>query len=246
MQLPALMKSLNEGLQLIGWPETAQKSFFGKLLPSHADSLKAPPISELDHNLMARQLDSVFAASIPGGYGEIPRAEQASFAAAEIEQRFSPEEARQVGLVDESAVDWDGSVDIDLSAEPAEEPADSTGAAPLDLGVDINLDLVAADPAEPSRGPQLFDHVRLGFAYQMLLKDQWQKVRLSYVSPGRSFFVFTRGRKHQETISLTARMLARMCEAGRMRAVESAYLMERATARARRQLAALKPAPSRH
>ena len=86
------------------------------------------------------------------------------------------------------------------------------------------------------------EHIRLGFAYQMLLKDQWQKVRLSYVSPGRNFFVFTRGRKHQETISLTARMLARMCETNRLRAVEHAYLMERATARARRQLAALKVA----
>ena len=31
-----------------------------------------------------------------------------------------------------------------------------------------------------------------------------------------------------------------MCETGRLRAVESAYLLERATARARKQLAALK------
>jgi len=249
MQLPALMKSLNDGMKLVGWPEPAQKAFFGRLLPSHADSLKAPPMSELDHNLMAKQLDSVFGAAIPSGHGELSRLDVPVVTDA-IEQRFSPEEAQQVGLVDESAVDWDGSVDIDLSAEVPDDSGSTTDAAPLDLdldlGVDINLDLMAADPAEPSRGPQLFDHVRLGFAYQMLLKDQWQKVRLSYVSPGRSFFVFTRGHKHQETISLTARMLARMCEAGRMRALESTYLMERATARARRQLAALKAAPSRH
>src|SRR5204862_5809668 len=148
-------------------------------------------------------------------------------------------------------VDWSGEVDIDLGAESAEagntEPGDTgTDTAPIDLGLDINLDLVAADPSEPSQGPRLIDHMRLGFADQMLLKDQWQKVRLSYVSPGRSFFVFTRGHKHQETISLTARMLARMCETNRMRAVESAYLMERATLRARKQLAALKTAPGRH
>ena len=37
-------------------------------------------------------------------------------------------------------------------------------------------------------------------------------------------------------------MLARLCESGRLRAFESSYLLERATARARRQLAALKPA----
>ena len=83
------------------------------------------------------------------------------------------------------------------------------------------------------------DHVRLGFAYQMHLNEQWQKVRLSYVSPGRAFFVFTRGKRHHETVSLTSRMLARMCETGRFKAFESSYLIERATARARKQLAAL-------
>ena len=112
-------------------------------------------------------------------------------------------------------------------------------AEPLSLGVDINLDLIAADPAEASHGARLIDHLRIGFAYQMLLKDQWQKVRLTYMSPGRSFFVFTHGRNLQETISLTARMLARMCEAERLRAVENNYLMERATSRARQQLATL-------
>ena len=39
---------------------------------------------------------------------------------------------------------------------------------------------------------------------------------------------------------MTARMLRKLCEAGRMRAYESAYLMERATTRARKQLAALR------
>jgi len=127
--------------------------------------------------------------------------------------------------------------DAAAQASPT-QPGDAPDTAPLDLGLDINLD---PSPAEPTRGPQLFDHIKLGIAYQMHLKDEWQKVRLTYVSPGRSFFVFTRGKKHQETISMTSRMLARMCETGRLRAVESAYLMERATERARKQLAALKP-----
>lgn len=244
MQLPTLMKDLNEGLRLIGWPDAAQKEFFGKLLPSHADSLKAPPMTELDHNLMAKQLESIFQSSIPGAH-EFSTAEPVTLESQEIEQRFTHDEAEKVGLVEECTVDWSGEVDIDLSADTAQDTsgageAGDTTPADLGLSLDINLDLVAADPSEPSQGPRLIDHIRLGFAYQMLLKDQWQKVRLSYVSPGRNFFVFTRGRKHQETISLTSRMLARMCESNRMRAVEHAYLMERATARARKQLAALK------
>jgi hypothetical protein len=252
MKLPTLMKDLNEGMKLIGWPEAAQKAFFGQLLPSHAESLKAPPMTELEHNLLAKQLESIFNAAIPGAH-EISHAEPVAFESEEIEQRFTPDEAQQVGLVEESAVDWSGEVDIDLSGEFGEagdtQPGDSTDTAPSDLGalgIDINLDLVAPDPNEPSHGPRLMDHIRVGFAYQMLLKDQWQKVRLNYVSPGRNFFVFTRGRKHQETISLTARMLSRMCESNRLRAVEHAYLMERATARARRQLAALKVPSTKH
>jgi hypothetical protein len=243
MQLPTLMKDLNEGLKAIGWPDAAQKEFFGKLLPSHAESLKAPPMTELEHNLLAKQLEGIFNAAIPGA-ADFAHAEPVALASEEIEQRFTPAEAEQVGLVGESAVDWSGDVDIDLGADAADpadtQPGDSTDSAPLDLGIDINLDLVAADPAVASHGPRLVDHIRVGFAYQMLLKDQWQKVRLNYVSPGRNFFVFTRGRLHQETISLTARMLTRMCESNRLRAVEHTYLMERATARARRQLAALK------
>ena len=269
MQLPPLMKDLNEGMQLVGWPAAAQKAFFAKLLPAHAESLKGQPLSDLDHNMMVRQLENVFAIPVPGveslsSADPVPEVDQAV-----IEARFSPEEAQRIGLVEQAAVDWDGTVDIDIdidlgatgSAGPsaqaagqtastagtpvgahgdaqADAQAEATDTAPLDLGLDINLD---SSPTEPTRGPQLFDHVKLGIAYQMHLKDEWQKVRLTYVSPGRSFFVFTRGQKHQETISMTSRMLARMCETGRMRAIESTYLMERATQRARKQLAALKP-----
>jgi hypothetical protein len=249
IQLPGLMKTLNEGLAMIGWPETAQKEFFGKLLPAHAESLKGQAPSELDRNLFTKQLEAVF--NIP-----LPRAEQLlrgqpppELDAAALAPHFSAEERERSGLVDESAVDWNGQVDIDLSAEAADggasgEPGSSPGE--LDLGVDIDLSVATPDPAEPSHGPQLMDNLRVGFAYQMHLKDEWQKVRLSYVSSGRSFFVFTHGKRHQETMSLTARMLARMCETGRLRAFENSYLLERATARARKQLAALKAAPAVH
>ncbi|MBX3604239.1 MAG: DUF1631 family protein [Piscinibacter sp.] len=256
LQLPQLMKDLNEGLALIGWPEAAQKAFFGQLLPAHAESLKQPPMSELDHNLLAKEIEGIFGSTIPGVEALSPADMVPSDETSVVEKRFTPEEAKQVGLIEESAVDWSGKVDIEVGAAPQaradaaesepEADAETEESAPMDLGLDIDLNLSPAEPPEPSRGPQLMDHIKLGFAYQMHLKDQWQKVRLTYVSPGRSFFVFSRGKKHQETISMTARMLARMCETNRMRAFENAYLMERATARARKQLAALKAAPTRH
>jgi len=107
--------------------------------------------------------------------------------------------------------------------------------------VDISIDgLPAAEgAAEPASGALLIDNMQLGFAYQMHTGTEWQKVRLAHVSAGRSFFIFTHGNRHQETVTMTARMLRKLCEAGRMRAYEQAYLLERATARARAQLAAL-------
>jgi hypothetical protein len=236
MQLPTLMRDLNDGLKLIGWPEAAQKEFFAQLLPAHAGSLKMPAMTELDYNLLSKQLESIFNSGTPekSDAGRSDSGMAMQLTSAEIEQRFSPEEAKQVGLIDEQAVDWAQPV----ASEPVAE-APAIESEPLNLGVDIPLDLVAADPTEATHGARLIDHLRIGVAYQMLLKDQWQKVRLTYMSPGRSFFVFTHGRNLQETISMTARMLSRMCEAERLRAVENNYLMERATSRARKQLAEL-------
>jgi hypothetical protein len=253
-RLPALMKTLNEGLALIDWPQPAQQEFFGKLLPAHSESLKGHGQSELDRNLLARELEAVFQAPLPGAGAAVPAEAAATPEGESPTPRFTAEEVAQIGLVDESTFDWDGKVDIDLDGaktgdkaadgsapEAASHPVDD-GSADLDLGVDIGLGVAVAEPAEPSHGAALMKHLRVGFAYQMHLNDKWSKVRLSYISGGRGFFVFTHGRRHQETLSLTARMLSRLCETGRMRAFESSYLLERATTRARRQLAALKPA----
>ncbi|MES2100201.1 MAG: DUF1631 family protein [Pseudomonadota bacterium] len=248
MLLPPLMKDLNEGLALVGWPEPAQREFFSRLLPAHAESLKLPPLSELDHNMMVKQLEGIFAMPVPGNESISPADPALEVDADVIAKRFSAEEAKSVGFVSESAVDWSGVVDIDLNDDASGGPASGSGADSTDAmlpGIDIDINLSSAEPAEPTRGPALMDHIKLGFAYQMHLKDEWQKVRLAHVSAARSFFVFTRGTKHQETISMTARMLVRMCETSRFRAVESAYLMERATLRARKQLAAL-GASTRH
>ena len=59
IQLPKLMKELNEGMDLIGWPETAKKTCFGLLLPAHAQALTGEGLRTLDFNLLARQVDQL-------------------------------------------------------------------------------------------------------------------------------------------------------------------------------------------
>lgn len=235
-ELPNLMRALNEGLDLIAWPDAQRRAFFGQLLPAHAEALKNAIVRPLDYNLLAKQVEGAVEKPLPR-IEEVrnrPLTDLPVLSEEILVAPFDAQEAAQVGLVKEASLDWDGHVDIDLGAEPEL------------TSVDIQLDALANEPdaPEPSRGRSLADHVQIGFAYQMHLQGEWQKVRLSHVSAGRTFYVFTYGERHKQTVSLTHRMLVRLCETQRMRAFENAYLIERATARARKQLAALRT-PSR-
>ena len=233
-ELPNLMRTLNEGLDLIRWPDGPRKDFFGALLPAHAESLKGQAPSALDTNLLIKQLDQIFGVAPPAEADLAkPMAGDTLPADLDASQRLTPAEAKSLGLVEDIGVDWNGELDLDLSGnDAATEPLQA---------VDISIDgLPAAESApEASSGALLMENMQLGFAYQMHTGTEWQKMRLAHVSAGRSFFIFTHGNRHQETVTMTARMLKKLCEAGRMRAFEHALLMERATARARAQLAAL-------
>jgi len=235
-ELPNLMRTLNEGLDLIRWPDGPRKDFFGALLPAHAESLKGQAASALDTNLLIKQLDQIFGVP-PPAEADLARPMAGETVPAELDasQRLTPAEAKSLGLVEDTSVDWNGELDLDLSGNDA-----AAAAEPLQV-VDISIDgLPAAESApEPSSGAALMDNMQLGFAYQMHTGTEWQKMRLAHISAGRSFFIFTHGNRHQETVTMTARMLKKLCEADRLRAYETADLLERATARARAQLAAL-------
>lgn len=229
-ELPKLMQDLTEGMNLIGWPDAQRRAFFGQLMPAHAESLKSPAARQLDLNLMARQVEGALERPAPS------RAELKAVSALPVLHDevslpvLSADEAQRAGLLEESAVDWDGKIDIDLGAGEAAATSNEPAAPGLPA---------ITDAPEATQGRELADNVQIGFAYQMHLNDAWQKVRLSHVSPGRNFFIFTHGARHKKTVSLTHRMLLRLCETGRLRAFENATLIERATERARRQLASL-------
>ncbi len=228
-KLPQLMKDLNGGLDRIGCPEPERRAFFAQLLPAHAESLKGQSLSTLEHNLLLRRVDGALSTPVPRA-ADVP-APASSQAAATLQALspqavFTPSEAAAVGLVEEISVDWGAQVDIDLGAEPE--------LTAVDIAI---VGLPTPEAVEPSAGKSLADHVQIGFAYRMLLKGDWQQVRLSHVSPGRGFFVFTHGAKQRAALSMTHRMLVKLCGDGRLRALENAYLLERATARTRRQLA---------
>jgi hypothetical protein len=236
VRLPQMMKDLNEGLDLIRWSAKAKKDFFSKLLPAHAQSLKTAPMTDFAMRQLRHQLDQVDKVAIPRP-GDIPvETVPAGLTPeeADVPVVFTEEEVRRVGLVDKIAVNVDGNVDIDLG----EEVVTDVDTAPMAMNEE--LDTVLDMPATPDRGEQLIHHMQPGSAYLMHIDQRgWRKVRLNWVSPGRGFFVFTHGRKQTKTVSMTSRMLTNMLRENRFRAFEHSELIERATARARRQLASL-------
>lgn len=236
-ELPRLMKELGEGLDLIAWPDAERRAFFGQLLPAHAEALKAEPMRPLDFNLLAKRVEGALDRPLPRRE-DLPRTPlpvlHDAIGRAEVAPRFTPEEAAQVGLVDEAQVDLAKPV---ASEPPDEPPPPAASELPAD-GLPLPT---AGEPAEPVAGAALAAHLQAGCAYRMHLDDGWHKVRLAHVSAGRTFYVFHHGGRHRRTVSLTHRMLVKLCESGRLRAFESTDLIARATARARQQLAALRP-----
>ena len=257
--LPALMAELTQGMKFVDWPQAAQDEFFGQLVTQHAGSLKGAGRSELDHNMMVRHLESAFRTPLPSAEQAADEATPAPVGTVPVEQRFSLEEELAIGLVSENEVDWSRDVSPAQQAPAPGEASPGVRPAPgrVEQDADAPLPVILADGLAPpsaaeapakddppespelAPGPQLRDHLQLGFSYQLNLKDQWQKVRLTYMSPARSLFLFAHGAKGRETISMTSRTLGRLCSAGRMRAFESAFLIDRATQRARQQLAAV-------
>jgi Protein of unknown function (DUF1631) len=241
-ELPKLMLELTEGMNLIRWPEDQRRAFFGQLMPAHAEALKSSAtVRQLDLNLMAKQVEGALQRSTPTreearASSHLPVLDEAI----DDPALLTREEVQQVGLVQAAAIDWDGTVDIDITAADAAEANEVARRShePAAPGLPA-----LADAPDATQGAALADQVQIGFAYQMHVNDKWQKVRLSHVSPGRTFFIFTQGSRHKKTVSLTQRMLRRLCETGRFRAYEQATLLERATERARRQLSALGARP---
>jgi hypothetical protein len=235
-ELPKLMQELTEGMDLVAWPAAERRAFFGQLMPAHAEALKAPASRQLDINLMARQVEGALAQAAPQR-ADLPPAHNLPVLRDVLTtpagpSPFSAEEASRVGLVDEATVNWQ---------EPAPAPLDIDLTQATDANTaDIELPgLPALVVSSETVGRSLADQVQIGFAYHMHLQGQWQKVRLTHVSPGRSFFMFSHGAQQRQTLSLTYRMLVRLCDTQRFRAIENATLLERAASRARRQLAAL-------
>lgn len=228
LKLPGLMKDLQEGLSFIDCPAGEREAFFAKLLPAHSQSLKGQGLTPVQWLKMSDAMSQL------NGLRHVvdePVAE--SVMEVDIPLDFSDEEAQKIGLLTESEIDWQ---------QPAPAlPEEEAGGLDLDLdalhaSAQPSPEALAAQQAQQQLHP---DMIQTGVVYQMLIDGQWRRVNVNWVSPARNFFMFSQGERAPRTISMTSRMLAKLCESKRIRPYERQDLMERSVARARQQLAQL-------
>jgi hypothetical protein len=217
-ELPKLMQELNEGMNLIGWPEAERRAFFGQLMPAHAEALKGQGARRWTINLMARQVEGALERPLPSR--EELRAVAADGAAGaarrgRIPAGFSAEEAARIGLVDEAAVDWNGACRHRPRRRwPTPRDGRAEAARPQTVAPGAARPAVGRRAAGPSSWP-LADNVQIGFAYQMHLEDSGRRCGCRTSAAARSFFIFTHGGATRKTVSLTHRMLCSAVRDGR-------------------------------
>ncbi|RZI80719.1 MAG: DUF1631 family protein, partial [Rubrivivax sp.] len=128
MKLPQLMKDLNEGLALIQWSEEAKQDFFSKLLPSHAESLKAQPHHDLTQRMLEVQLNKVEKINIPSreeaANDPLPASLDniAEIPTLTVVTALSPDEIKQAGFMPEAAL-ANEPLDIDLDSAGPSDPS---------------------------------------------------------------------------------------------------------------------------
>ncbi len=218
--LPGLMSGLHQGLDRIDWPVPQRRAFFDQLMTVHAASMRGTGVSA------SREPDAQLEPDLVLQALELRRQTARAF----------ERPASAVAPCGSETDDGHAKRDNRLLHDPYLEPRFTADEARR-VGLVGENDVSWADPqAGKIAAPPLRERLQLGLSYRLLLHAQWQPIRLTYLAPGRNFFMFSHGAKQRQSISMTARMVDRLCASARMLSGESAPLLDRATEKLRQRM----------
>lgn len=196
--IPAVLGTLREGLQLIDLPSSQTQEFFGRLMTSHAQAVKALEVAyggaaPVDATAIRRRIDEVQIVEPPPAQPD--EATQPLTIAADVLRSAVAANQAEVNLLDEP-----------LTVAPEEM---------------IPIEQLSDDAIDA-----MIEGWQRGAWFDLWTGQQTERVRLRWVSPRRNFYLFTSaetGKAH----SLAPLILRGYVRAGRIRAAESAPLFER-------------------
>lgn len=196
--IPAVLNTLREGLQLIELPTAQMQEFFGKLMGSHAQAVKALEVAygtgaPLDQNAMRRRIDEVKIEEPPPAQPDEPL-QQLTITAEMVRSAVAANHA-EVNLLEEA-----------LTVAPEE--------------------MISVEELSDEAIDAMIEGWQRGSWFDLWTGQQTERVRLRWVSPRRNFYLFTSaetGKAH----SLAPLFLRGYVRAGRIRSAEKAPLFER-------------------
>ncbi|MGZ8273253.1 MAG: DUF1631 family protein [Burkholderiaceae bacterium] len=196
--IPAVLNTLREGLQLIELPTAQMQQFFGKLMASHAQAVKALEVAygtgaPLDQSAMRRRIDEVKIEEPPPAQRDEPP-QQLTITAEVVRSAVAANHA-EVNLLEEA-----------LTVAPEE--------------------MISVEDLSDAAIDAMIDGWQRGSWFDLWTGQQTERVRLRWVSPRRNFYLFTSaetGKAH----SLAPLFLRGYVRAGRIKSAEKAPLFER-------------------
>lgn len=211
--IPAVLNTLREGLQLIELPSGQMQEFFGKLMASHAQAVKALEVAygtgaPLDQNAMRRRIDEVKIEEPPPAQPDEPM-QQLTITAEVVRSAVAANHA-EVNVLEEA-----------LTVAPEE--------------------MISVEELSDEAIDAMIEGWQRGSWFDLWTGQQTERVRLRWVSPRRNFYLFTSaetGKAH----SLAPLILRGYVRAGRIKSAEKAPLFERVVGDLMRDLQGERPA----
>jgi hypothetical protein len=212
--IPPVLTTLREGLQTIEWPLPRMQEFFRKLMSSHAQAVKALELAHGTGGGFSFE-PSTLRIKLDGLKFSYDPAAQAD----EPVRQVSDDVVKQVLAQNHAEVEH-----LELPRE-ALAPVTEPGAAEVAPVSDSDI-----------------EHWRKGDWFELTVGDVTERVRLRWISPRKSLYLFTPA---DGTLahSLAPETLRAYVRAGRLRPVETQPLFERAVNAVMHDLQAAEPAP---
>lgn len=193
--IPRTLSALREGFALVEWPQSKITEFFGRLMTSHANAVKA---LELAHGVQPPVVDP-----------------------AVLRERLAA-----VAINVPSADAYLGQIEVEpevVRREVERSNADVTVLAPASGPVDVTIPAAHFSDHELDA---LMDGWQQGDWFELRVDDRFERVRLRWISPRRSFYLFADA-KSGAAHSLSPDVARSYVRSGRLRPVESRPLFER-------------------
>nr|WP_314863809.1 DUF1631 family protein [uncultured Undibacterium sp.] len=241
-RLPGILARLNKWLSLIKWEDVDRVQFFADLAECHASIVRAPlelsPERQVEiaveaaklaaeRRLQKRAEAEAKAVADAKAKTEAEEAEKARLIAEAIEKaKTDAIEAQQIQQAQQAAASGDqisGNSNIDTVANGANDPLPSLS-RPIINEASI-AEIIAQDIAEAE---SIVASLERGVWIQLKKRDNsLQKVRLAWISPMRSLFIFTSSQK-EKSFSVSVDELERNFRERRAQVISMDKVVDRA------------------